>query len=89
VLSTLHIAYDVNLETELVKAVLPEDSAGALLDWIKSLREKITQNRLRRVASTRLLVNAVAALKAGRDMAAVQARYFQDWSADEKAKVSE
>jgi cobaltochelatase CobS len=89
VLSTLHIEYDTALEAELVRSDLPTEQAEALIEWVRDLRKKITRNRIRRVASTRLVVNAAAALKAGRDLDAIKARYFQDWSADEKAKVGE
>jgi hypothetical protein len=39
------------------------------------------------VASTRLVVNGVKALRKGKTLDAVKKRYFQDWSADEVAKV--
>ena len=87
VLSTLHVKYDVVLERMLAQASLPEAKAAELMEWICELREAIDTNRLRRVASTRLLVNGTAALKAGRSLADVKARYFQDWSKDERAKV--
>ena len=61
--------------------------AAKLLDWIDELREAIDTNRLCRVASPRLLVNATAALKAGRSLADVKTRHFQDWSKDERAKA--
>ena len=44
---------------------------------------------LRRVASTRLVVNGIAALTAGRTLDQVKARYFQDWSVDERAKAED
>jgi cobaltochelatase CobS len=87
VLSTLHVKYDTVLERMLAQASLPEAKATELLDWLGELREAIDTNRLRRVASTRLLVNATAALKAGRSLADVKERYFQDWSKDERAKA--
>jgi cobaltochelatase CobS len=88
VLSTLLIDYDADLESALVNAAGLKGKAGAeLLGWVKGLREAITRNRLRRVASTRLVVNAIKALQRGRELKDVQARYFRDWSADEQAKV--
>ena len=86
-LSTLLIEYDQELEYELVRASLPDDVGSELVQWIGNLRSAISRNRLRRIASTRLVTSAIAALKAGRTLEAVQARFFQDWSADEKAKV--
>jgi len=87
VLATLLIEYDTGLERLHVQAALPEEPAAELLAWVKDLRKKIESNRLRRVASTRLVINAAAAIKAGRTLDDVQARYFQDWSKDERAKA--
>jgi cobaltochelatase CobS len=86
ILSTLHIDYDRELERDLA-AGLPDEQAAELIQWVENLRNRIRQNRLRRIASTRLVVNATVALKAGRTLDAVQDRFYQDWSADEKAKV--
>jgi len=87
VLATLRVDYDPDLEEDLVKSALDESQADQLLGWIRDLRDKISTHRIRRIASTRLVVSAIAALKAGKDLEAIKARYFQDWSADEKAKV--
>jgi cobaltochelatase CobS len=88
VISTLLIDYDADLESALVNAAGLKGKLGEeLTAWVLKLRESITRNRLRRVASTRLVVNAIKALQRGRKLSDVQARYFRDWSADEKAKV--
>ncbi|WP_428937785.1 AAA family ATPase [Fontivita pretiosa] len=87
VLSTLYIDYDVELEHSLVKASLDAEVGSELIQWIGNLRSSISRNRLRRIASTRLVINAISALKAGRTLDQVKDRYFRDWSADEKAKV--
>lgn len=87
VLATLQVDYDPDLERDLALSILETGEAEPLLEWIRELREKIARNRLRRIASTRLVVNAASAIKAGRTLSDIQARYFQDWSADEKAKV--
>ncbi len=87
VLSTVHVTYDTALENDIASAALSEGQANELLAWVGVLRGRIVNNRLRRIASTRLVVNAVAALKASRTLDQVKARYFQDWSADERAKV--
>ena len=59
----------------------------ALVAWVNSLRERIADNRLRRIASTRLVEQSVKALRSGRTLDDVKARFFQDWSRDEIAKV--
>jgi len=89
ILSTLHIEYDTELESDMAKSVLPTEQADELLTWVASLRDRIQGNRLRRVASTRLVVNGIAALKAGRTLDQVKARFFQDWSVDERAKAED
>lgn len=88
VLSTLRIEYDEKMEADLIDASLDGELAAELVSWIGLLRGGIEKARLRRIASTRLVVNSIAALKAGRTLESVKARFFQDWSADEKAKVS-
>nr|BDD44600.1 hypothetical protein 7 [Flavobacteriaceae bacterium] len=87
ILATLHVDYDRDLETDIAKSLLVAKEATALLSWVKDLREKIAKNKLRRVASTRLVVNGAAALKAGRSLDDLKKRFLQDWSTDERAKV--
>ncbi len=86
-LSKLLVSYDTDLEKDLAHAALNDEQADRLIEWVSGLRNYIADNRLRRIASTRLVEQSVKALKAGRTMDDVKARFFQDWSADEKAKV--
>lgn len=85
-LATVYVSYDEELE-RAISGVLPADQQGGLLSWVRGLRDSIASFRLRRVASTRLVVRATKALLAGRSMDNVKARFFQSWSRDEKAKV--
>lgn len=87
VLATLFITYDTDLESTLATSSLSGELANELLAWVELLRGRIGNYRLRRVASTRLVVNGIKALAKGRALDKVKARYFQDWSTDEKAKV--
>ena len=87
VLATLLVGYDTDLERDLAKGGLGEDRGTEVVSWVGYLRDRITANRLRRVASTRLVVNAVKAMHHGKTLDDVKSRYFQDWSADERAKV--
>jgi MoxR-like ATPase len=91
VLSKLNVGYDTELEKQIVNSTLDKhDHQGKeLIAWVIRLRECIAANRLRRIASTRLVDQSVKALKAGRTLAEVKARFFQDWTNDEKAKVGE
>ena len=88
-LTKLFIDYDTDLEYDLCKSVLNQSQTDQLFDWVKDLRRSIADNRLRRIASTRLVEQGVKALKAGNALVNVKARYFQDWSRDELAKVGE
>ena len=87
VLSTILLTYDRDLERDLARGSLSEGQADDLLAWVDTLRLGISEHRLRRIASTRLVVNGVAAMRQGATLGDVRTRYFQDWSADERAKV--
>jgi cobaltochelatase CobS len=89
VLAKLNVGYDIHLEREIAVSALDAGQVQELLHWIENLRTSIAANRLRRIASTRLVDQSVKAMKAGRTLAEVKARFFQDWSSDEKAKVGE
>ena len=89
VLSKLHVGYDVALEHDIARSKLDADLTGSLLGWVNGLRQRIADGRLRRVASTRLVEQASRALAAGKSLVDVKRRFFQDWSADELAKVGE
>lgn len=88
ILSTLFVQYDEALEVDIAAPIAAETARKALLEWVWGLRAKIARNKLRRVASTRLVVNGTKALLAGRTLGAIQDRFFQDWSTDERAKVA-
>ena len=89
VLAKLNVGYDIALEHDMARSVLDSDQTRELLNWVKKLRDGIAENRLRRIASTRLVEQSVKALKSGKTLDDVKARFFQDWTNDEKAKVGE
>ncbi len=90
VLDTLAIDYDGSLERAIAAGRgLDNHQVCELLGWVDGVRTKIADNRLRRVASTRLVERGARAISAGKALADVKARYFQDWSPDERAKVGE
>ena len=60
-LSTLFVKYDEALEADIAASLPDEEIRKFVLHWVWGLRTKITRNRLRRVASTRLVVNATKA----------------------------
>jgi cobaltochelatase CobS len=88
VLADLYVGYDTDLEYNLCRAGLGDKGlTDMLVDWVTALRDRIAQCRLRRVASTRLVVHAIKAMRDGRSLDEVKARFFKSWSPDERAKV--
>ncbi len=87
VLCTLHVQYDTDLELGLAQSTLKPAQADELVAWVNGLRERIADSRLRRVASTRLIVHGAAAMVKGAKLADVKRRYHLDWSPDELVKV--
>ncbi len=89
VLAKLFIDYDTDLEYSICESLLTQSLTDQLFDWVKDLRASIAASRLRRIASTRLVEQGCMALASGKTLADVKARFFQDWTNDEKAKVGE
>jgi len=86
-LATVTVDYDRRLEHAIAHENLTTSAAAELLDWIESLRDAIKRHRLRRVASTRLVINAARELLAGGTLATVKAEYFQPWSEEERNRA--
>lgn len=84
--STLFIDYDRALERRLAESIAP-DAASTLLAWAWGVRESIADQKLRRIMSTRTIVNAAKLLAVGRGMESIRLAFFAGWSADERAKV--
>ncbi|MBN2377046.1 MAG: AAA family ATPase [Sedimentisphaerales bacterium] len=84
VLSTTFVDYDTDLEKRLAQGV---EGAESLLDWVWAIRSKISEYRLRRIASTRVVVNGLLALRAERSLNYIKTMFLQSWSKDEVAKV--
>jgi MoxR-like ATPase len=79
--STVYVDYDRALEEKL--------TAG-FDQWRErcwDLRDKIVQAGLRRIMSTRTLVNGRKRLAAGDSIDSIEQDYFSGWSADERARV--
>ena len=87
VLDTLTIDYDRDLEWDIARSLIEEEPANEIMAWVDLLRSKIIDNRLRRVASTRLVERAARAVRNGKSLDQVKSRFFQGWSKDELAKI--
>ena len=95
----VQMGYDPALESEItgMQFTLPKPWAAApkatsdelkhLGEWIMQLREKVEQQRLRRVVSTRTFQKAVAARLAGVPTEEVKMDLLAGWTRDERAKV--
>lgn len=86
-MGTVAVDYDRDLERQLIHSLLDHDMAEALLNWGWGVRDRIAEARLRRIMSTRVLVDAAKLLKVGEEFSEVVATYFEGWSSDEKARV--
>lgn len=75
----IEVGYDKVLEESLVDP--------NLLAWGTSIRGKIANASLRRVMSTRFLVEATKLVRSGVDMKEISDIYFQGWKEDERKKV--
>ena len=87
VMSTAFVDYDAQLE-EQICGDLAKGKREELLGWVRDLRSSISRAKIRRIASTRLVVGSAASIRAGKTLGQVKARYFRSWTADEVAKVS-
>jgi len=87
VLATVHVEYDVTMERRIATQIAG-DKAELVMAWVTALRTSIESAKLRRVASSRLVISAARAMAAGVTLAAVASRYLRDWSTDELNKVS-
>lgn len=76
----VNVDYDVTVEESLVDS--------AVLSWGRKIRERITKHGLRRIMSTRAMLDFTRQKRAlGYGHAEWEESYFADWPADERAKV--
>lgn len=86
VLATVQVGYDPDLELRLALGIANE-KGESVIRWVGAIRQTIETNRLRRVASTRLVVAAAKSLANGGALSGVAGRFFRDWTPDELTKV--
>jgi cobaltochelatase CobS len=88
VLATTKIEYDKSLEARLIREIgLTENSAKEVEEFVEKVREAINKGGLRRVCSTRFLVNAARAMIGGTSFYMVKERFFTGWTKDEKSRT--
>ena len=86
VLGDVFVDYDRDLEKRIASALKPSQ-ANELLAWVELIRGRVTEYKLKRVVSTRLVERATAAIIKGRTLSQVKERFFKSWSKDEQTKV--
>ena len=82
--TTVEIDYDKRLEESIARSILGDDW---LLKKIWDVRKVIDDNHLRRIMSTRTVVNFHTLVKNGIQEAKVWDMYFASWSKEEAAKA--
>jgi MoxR-like ATPase len=89
-MGTISVDYDRELETKLAIEWLDKNTAQAevLTNWAWTTRERIERNTLRRIMSTRNIIDAAKCLREGETMDDVKSTYFEGWSQDELRAVA-
>lgn len=82
--TTVEIDYDKRLEESIARSILGNDE---LLKKIWAVRKVIEDNHMRRIMSTRTVVNFHTLVKNGIQEAKVWDMYFASWSKEESAKA--
>ncbi len=80
--ATAMIAVDYNDELEQKLA------ASEIYNWLKGVRAKVRQNKIRKHVTTRSMIRFTKQLASGFTMDEIKTRFFASWSADEVAKVN-
>ncbi|MFN3886122.1 MAG: AAA family ATPase [Aquabacterium sp.] len=76
---TMALDYDAEFERQ---AVNPD-----LLAWARQVRDCIERNQMRRVLSTRFLLDSTKLMAAGESLAEVKETFFLGWKAEEVSKI--
>ena len=91
VVTTVELDYDTALERSLLHLLVGEPKTSTMMAWATTVRAGIKTNKLRRVCSTRMLVNAASIMKTCGDSFGfdnyIKPAFFKTWTPDEMAKV--
>lgn len=84
-MGTLTVDYDRDLEMSMATATLNSpERAEILCNWAWGIRDAIDKNSLRRIMSTRNIIDSCKLLLAGEEMSDLKQTFAEGWSADEK-----
>jgi len=79
-IGTVPMDYDAQLEAQLC----PDE---AICGRLQTIRQKIAENRLERIVSTRFIAAAYRASRRGQSLQQIESKLFAGWRADEIARV--
>ena len=82
-IGTIQVDYDEGVEKALIESANDE-----VYQWGINIRKQIRQHGLRRILSTRNMIDAVKVCEAGLTLQDVKDSYFADWSEEEKRMVA-
>lgn len=85
--STHDIDYDKELERKLAEEYLGAEDVKLLCRWAWLVRRNIMKNRMRRICSTRAIVNSARLMAAGKDLSDIKERFYVGWSDDERKRA--
>ena len=85
-LSTIEVDYDVKLE-KCIADPLSEENRAWLMGFVAKVRKVIRDNHMRRLCSTRFVINATKFLAKGKSRKFVEDRFLQGWSDNEVKAV--
>lgn len=77
---TIDVGYDATLEERMVHA--------GLLEWARRTRQQIQSCKLRRIVSTRQLIQGSRLIANGMSLATVKRHFTNGWSEDDLAKIA-
>lgn len=90
-MGTIEMDYDRKVEEALAKAHAGEGDASyrvtEMLQWAWGVRDSIRAAKLRRIMSTRNIIDGAKLLAVGVSLAEVKAAYFTGWADDEKSRI--
>lgn len=87
-LCTIEVDYDTELEKKISSRIENEVNRNWLLNFVRQVRKVIGERHLRRLCSTRFVINATKWMCSGKDMAFVKDKFLLGWSDNERNYVT-
>lgn len=84
---TIEVDYDTELEKKIASCIENEVNRNWLIGYVRGIRKVIADRHLRRLCSTRFVINATKWMCKGKDMKFVKDKFLLGWSDNEKSYV--